>query len=489
MIENGLLYLSIFLMFTLLMIGIGIWVARKVETGEDFLMGGRGLGPFLLIGTTVATAIGTGSSMGAVQTAYEQGWAGAFFGIGLGIGMVVLVLLFSDIRDKEFMTFSEELSYYFGASKAIKGSMAIILFFAEVGWLGTHILGGSIYLSWITGLDPTTAKVITALGFGVYTLIGGYLAVVYTDVIQAIILFAGFILLAVLSFVKVGGFVGMSEGLPREMTTFAGVQETGLIPGLSLILVTVVAVLVIPAYRHRIYSGKNTKVIKKSFIISAIVAVLFAVIPTIIGMSARLLNPEIADTAFTFPYMITEVFPLWIGAFLLVAGLAATMSSGDSDAIAGTTILVRDVYQVFTGRLPNKSKTILYSRIGLILTIGLALLFILGSTNIIGYITNMSSTIMSGLLVAALLGKFWSRATWQGGIASLIGGSSTSLVIISNDSFSSFWGNPVIPALIIALLTGVLISFLTPKKTISKEEALKKLKEERVVFKGPDNVR
>ncbi|MBT2218038.1 sodium:solute symporter family protein [Virgibacillus dakarensis] len=484
MVAHGIVYLSIFLIFVILMIGIGIWVAKSVESGEDFLMGGRGLGTFLLIGTTVATAVGTGSSMGAVQTAYEQGWAGAFFGIGLGIGMIVLVLLFSDVRDKGFMTFSEELSYYFGASKVIKGSVALILFFAEVGWLGTHILGGSIYLSWITGLDPTLAKIVTALGFGLYTLIGGYLAVVYTDVIQAILLFVGFILLAILSFVKVGGFAGMSEGLPAEMTTLAGIQETGFIPGLSLILVTAVAVLVIPAYRHRIYSGKNRRVVKRSFTISGIVAVLFAVIPTIIGMSAHLLNPNMTNTAFAFPYMITEVFPLWIGAFLLVAGLAATMSSGDSDAIAGTTILVRDVYQVFTGKLPSKNRIVLYSRIGLVTTIGLALLFILGSTNIIDYMTNMSSTIMTGLLVAALLGKFWSRATWQGGIASLIGGSGTSLVIITNESFSAFWGNPVIPALTIALVAGIIISCITPRKTISKEDALRKLKEERAVFRS-----
>lgn len=482
MTENQFFYLVAFLAFILLMIIVSIFVVRRVQTGEDFLMGGRNLGPFLLIGTTVATAVGTGSSMGAVQTAYEQGWAGAFFGIGLGLGMIVLVLFFADTRNKNFMTFSEELSYYFGASKAIKGSTSIILFLAEVGWLGTHILGGSIYLSWITGLDPTMSKIITAVGFGIYCIIGGFLAVVWTDAIQAIILFMGFSLLAVLSFLKVGGFSGMAEGLPRELTTFLGVKEAGLIPGISLILVTVVAVLAMPAYRHRIYSGKNISTVKKSFIISGIVAVLFSVLPTIIGLAARLLNPDMADSAFAFPYMITGVFPFWVGAFVLVAGLAATMSSGDSDAIAGTTILVRDVYQVFTGEIPDKSKTVFFSRIGLVITIGLSLLFTLGSTNIIDYIANMSSTIMSGLLVASLLGKYWNRATWQGGIASLIAGSGTSIIVMLNEEMSEFWGNPVMPSLVISLLAGILISYLTPKKTISKAEALKKLEDERSAF-------
>ncbi|WP_040982534.1 sodium:solute symporter family protein [Oceanobacillus jeddahense] len=482
MVENQLVYIIILSIFILLMILVGTVIAKKIKTGEDFLMGGRNLGPFLLIGTTVATAVGTGSSMGAVQTAYERGWAGAFFGIGLGIGMIALVLFFADTRDKNFMTFSEELSYYFGASKVMKGSTSIILFLAEVGWLGTHILGGSIYLSWITGLDPTISKIITALGFGVYSIIGGFLAVVYTDAIQAFILFIGFTLLAVISFLKVGGFAGMSEGLPRELTTFVGVQEAGLIPGISLILVTIVAVLVMPAYRHRIYSGKNKSTVIRSFIISGIVAVLFSIIPTIVGLAARLLNPEIGNTAFAFPYMITEVFPFWIGAFLLIAGLSATMSSGDSDAMAGATILVRDVYQTVTGSLPDKSKAVFFSRIGLVITIGLALLFTLGSTNIIDYIENMSSTIMSGLLVTALLGKYWSRATWQGGIAAIIAGSVTSFTVMLNKDLSEFWGNPVIPSLFVSLLTCIIISYLTPKQTISKEEALKKLEDERMIF-------
>ncbi|TFJ92098.1 sodium:solute symporter family protein [Lentibacillus salicampi] len=482
MTGNQLIYLLMFIMFVFLMIGIGIWVSKRVKSGEDFLMGGRDLGVLLLVGTTVATAVGTGSSMGAVQQAYIQGWAGAFFGIGLGIGMFMLVWLFSDARNKNFMTFSEEISYYYGASKEMKGFTSIILFFAEVGWLGTHILGGSIYLSWITGIDPTIAKIVTALGFALYTVIGGYMAVVYTDVIQAIILFIGFIILGILAFIKVGGFQGLGENLPNEMTSFIGITQEGLIPGVSLVLVTVISVLVIPAYRHRIYSARNISVVKKSLIISGIVAVLFTVIPTVIGMAARVINPDMMDSAFAFPFMITELFPVWIGAFLLVAGLAATMSSGDSDAIASTTILVRDIYQVFTGKLPPREKTVLYSRIGLLFSIGLSLLFIIGSTNIIEYIENMSSTIMSGLFVAAVTGKFWGRSTWQGGTAAVVSGSMTSFIVILNDSLMSFWGNPIIPSLVIAFLTCVIVSYLTPKRKLSHKDALKKLEEERRVF-------
>lgn len=86
---------------------------------------------------------------------------------------------------------------------------------------------------------------------------------------------------------------------------------------------------------------------------------------------------------------------------------------------------------------------------------------------------------MSGLFVAAILGKFWPRATWQGGIAALAGGSITFFIILYTPNLLAFWGNPVLPALAGALVAGVVVSLITPKNMVSKEEALRILDEER----------
>jgi len=478
MSSNQLAFLIIFLLFICVMIGVGIIVSRTVQDGEDFLMGGRNLSPFLLIGTTLATLVGTGSSMGAVQFSFTNGWGGALYGIGSALGIFLLVVLFADVRKFKFMTFSEELSYYYGANKFIKGATSILLFVASIGWLGAHIIGGSLYLSWVTGLNPVISKIIVGLGFTIFTIIGGYMTVVITDVILGIILFAGFLLLTILSLVEIGGFSGLSQQLPSDMTSLFGYEQMGALPAISLAIVTAVGVMATPSYRHRIYSGKNIDTVKKSFYITGILIALFSVFPAIAGMSAKILNPNI-DDGFAFPYLATEVFPLWIGAIILIAGLSATLSSGSSDYIVGVTILLRDVYQVFTGKVPEKEKMVLYSRVSLIAILIFALILTLGATNIIDYISNFISTVMSGLLVAALLGKFWGRANWQGGLASIIGGSIISFIIMLNDSLSSFWGNPIIPSILGALVLGVIVSLITPASTVSKEEALNILTKER----------
>lgn len=478
--QYQVVYLGVFIVFTIAMIGVGLMVSRKVKTGEDFLMGGRGLTLPLLVGTTIATLVGTGSSMGAVGFAYENGWAGALYGIGGSIGMFLLLYLFADVRKYNFVTYSEEMSFYFGANKIIKGVTAILLYIASIGWLGAHIMGGSLYLTWITGLDPTISKIITALGFAVYTFIGGYLAVVYTDTIQGVILFIGFIVLTILSLVKIGGYSQLSNELPVDISSFLGIGKLGVIPALSLAIVIAVGVLATPSYRHRIYSSANMMTIKKGFLISGFLFAIFSFFPSIIGMAAYMMNPGI-EAGYAFPYLATEVFPLWIGAIILTAGLSATMSSGSSDFIAAVTILLGDIFQVFTGKNLKKEHMVTYSRIALVLTLVIALLFTLGSNSIINYISNFISTVMAGLFIASVLGKFWPRATWQGGIASIVGGSTVSFIVLFNDNLKEYWGNPIIPSLLGALIFGVGVSLVTPRNTVTNQEALRKLELERAI--------
>lgn len=478
-VESKLVYLPPFLLSVLLMVGIAIWVARRTKNGEDFLLGGRRLGTPLLAATTLATLVGTGSSLGAVGFAYTNGWAGALYGVGGAVGVFLLLWLFADVRRHGFMTFPEEMSYYYGANRIVKGVVAVLLFVAEIGWLGAHILGGSLYLSYLTGMDAAIAKIVVAVGFGAYTVVGGYLADVITDAVQGTILFVGFAVLAVLALVEFGGFDSVDSTVPSELTSFFGVETLGVLPAVSLALVIAIGVLATPSYRQRIYSARNVRTVRRSFATVGVLFAVFAVLPAIAGIVTRGMVPDLQNPDLAFPYLATEVFPAWIGAFLLIAGLSATMSSGDSDAVTGVTILLRDVSQLVTGRLPKAANVVRYSRVALVVVIAGALCGALVADTIIDYITLMISTVLTGLLVAAVLGKFWHRATWQGGLAAIVGGAAAAIVVETSTSLTEFWGNPVIPSLVVALLAGVVVSLVTPPTRVSGEEALRLLAVER----------
>ncbi|MCO4800030.1 MAG: sodium:solute symporter family protein [Colwelliaceae bacterium] len=472
-------FIIAFIIYTLVMIGISWFVSRKHNSGEDFLLGGRSLPLLLTLGTTVATMVGTGSSMGAVGFAYQNGWGGSLFGIGGALGILLLAWLYAPVRQYNFMTMSEEIAFYVGAEPLIKNIIAVVTYVASIGWLGAHIIGGGMYLSWLTGIDISTAKFLIAISFTIYVVIGGYTAVVWTDSIQALILFAGFISMAYFSVEHVGGWQAMLDAQPQENVSWFALDKIGTLPAISLSLAVLVGILATPSFRQRIYSGNNIKSIRQSFIYSGILYLGFSIIPAVIGMCAYAMTKGLDNASYAFPHIALNVMPLALGVFIIIAGISATLSSASSDAIAGVSVVLRDLYRLIMGKMPSPEKVVQISRVSLVLTIGIALSFALLSNDIISYITKMIAILISGMCVSALLGRFWPRYNWQGVIASLLTAMVTALTVSLNQPWSDYWGNPVIPAFVSGVLAGVVVTLLTPKSTLNEQQALDKLNAER----------
>ena len=442
-------------------------------------MGGRKVPAFLTLGTTIATMVGTGSSMGAVGFAYAEGWAGTLYGVGGSIGILALAWLYAPVRRLKFVTMSEEIAYYVGADPLVKGVVAILMLLASVGWLGAHIIGGALYLGWITGMDLQTAKVIVSLAFGVYVVVGGYVAVLWTDTIQAMVLFIGFVLMAVFAIHIVGGWDALIAAQPESNRSMFSIEKIGLIPAFSLAAAIFVGIMATPSYRQRIYSGKNVSTVRKSFVLAGSLYLAFSVVPAIIGMATFALEPTLKEPAYAFPFLAVTVLPLSIGIIVLVAGLSATMSSASSDAVAAVTILLRDLSGPFAERIARTWNVITNSRIGLALIIVAALLLALLSNDIIEYITSMISTVMSGLFVCALLGKYWPRFNRFGALAALLAGMAISLAVISNQAWQLLLGNPILPAVLGSFFAGAVVALLTPPSAMSPTDAQKILEQQR----------
>lgn len=471
-------FLAGFVLYLLLMLAIAYWAShRKASTaprGEDFLLAGRALPFWLTLGTTVATMVGTGSSMGAVGYAYQHGWAGTLYGLGGAIGILLLAWLFAPLREFRFMTMSEELSYYVGANSTVKNVVAMCIFVACIGWLGAHILGGSMYLAWLTGIEQSTAKLLIAFGFACYVIIGGYTAVVWTDAIQALILFTGFIVMALFALDAVGGWQVLHTSMSAHH-----IDAPALLPSVSLAMAILVGVLATPSFRQRIYSGANVSTVRRSFICTGVLYLAFCFIPALLGAIAWLLAPELANPAYAFPYLALQLLPWGLGLLVLLAGISATMSSASSDAIAAVSVLLRDLYSALLGRTPAAANVVALSRVGLVAVVAIALLFALLADNIISYITAMIAMLMSGMCVVAVLGRCWARFNHYGALTALLLAPLISVTVLLQPDWVTFWGNPVLPAIALSGLGAVLVSLLTPADTITPAEALRILTTQR----------
>lgn len=258
-----------------------------------------------------------------------------------------------------------------------------------------------------------------------------------------------------------------------------------MLPGLSIIVAITVSILATPSFRQRIYSGNSIGEIKKAFILSGILAISFAVLPSIIGMAAYHHNNALTDSDLAFPYMATEMLPLALGVLTLLAGLSATMSSASSDAIAGVTIVVRDLYEMAFKRVPDADRVVFLSRVALAVTTMLALVMALSADSILDYIKDMISLFITGMCVCGVLGRLWPRYNAPGAIMSLLAAFVTALIFRFQPSWDAYWGGSVIPTLIISSILGVLVSLITRPDKLSQEAVVARLAKEREAMSAP----
>ncbi|MDR1971006.1 MAG: sodium:solute symporter family protein [Treponema sp.] len=497
-LEHRTFFIVGFVIYIAILIVIGIISSRKNKDGEDYLLAGRKLPFLLLLGTVSATLIGTGSSLGATANGFRQGWYGSLYGLGGAIGMFVLAFLFCSERDYKFMTLSEEMQFRFGGNKKIRNVMGFFLFIAEVAWLGNHMNGGATYLSYVTGLQPITARLITMLAFGIYVFIGGYLAVVWTDNIQVLLILGGFILIVIKAVPAAGGWQAINDAYAAagksEAISFYGLAGVTAMTAVSLAYTVGISQVGTPGFRTRVYSAVSNSAAKKAFFFSGIVLFLFSFIPAVIGMSGFAIATRegaaavLANPNYTFAYMATTILGPTLGLMFLIAGLSATLSSADSDAMAGITILLVDIYSTVTGKSIPKEKMVAYSRVGLVITLLVAFLATLFAQDIIGYISNVVGSLIPSIAMMMILGKYWKRATWQGGMACIFCGTIFGLLYLFAAPFrtavAGVFTGPAIPVSIVALLAGIIVSLATPKVLVSEKEAMRLVIESRERIKA-----
>src|SRR6478672_2425382 len=179
-------------LYVVLTTGVSFLMMSRVRKPADYLVAGRGLPNWALIGTIVGTCIGTGVIIGGSGLAYKHGWAGSAYPIGLGLGTLLTGLFFADMRKYKFMTLTEEVACYYDGNRAIIEFSQITIFLSQLCWLTVQIMGGAAVLGAVTGLNPKVCVLVAGFAKAAISIPGGLKAVVYTDVIQTIILFFGF---------------------------------------------------------------------------------------------------------------------------------------------------------------------------------------------------------------------------------------------------------------------------------------------------------
>jgi len=419
--------LIIIVLYFLGMLAIGVVSKRKSREADDFFVAGRKSSSLFITGSLLATIIGGSATVGMAGLGFKQGLTGAWWLLVGSIGLVFLGLFFAKkVRRLALYTLPELVEKQYDRRMALASSALIVV--AWIGIIAAQIIAAGKILSIIGIGSAALWMVIFTIIFVAYTVLGGQYAIIRTDTIQAVIIFAGISGGLALLLSRLGGLGGLQSALPPEQFAFPLSSQFGGTELVTLLLLVGLTYVVGPDMYSRLFCAKDDKTARASTFWTALFIIPVAFAITLIGMGASALFPEIAPEQ-ALPMVIKEVFSPLLGGIVLAALLCAVMSSADTTLLSASTILMVDIVGWFRPSV-NQSKVIPRSRWVIVLLGICSLIVALALKGVISALLFAYTIYTCGVILPVIAGFFKNKlkVTPSGALAALIGGGSAGLI-------------------------------------------------------------
>lgn len=419
--------LIIISLYFLGMLAIGVVSKRKSREADDFFVAGRKSSSLFITGSLLATIIGGSATVGMAGLGFKQGLTGAWWLLVGSIGLVFLGLFFAKkVRRLALYTLPELVEKQYDRRMALASSVLIVV--AWVGITAAQIIAAGKILSIIGIGSPALWMVIFTVIFVAYTVLGGQYAIIRTDTIQAVIIFAGIFGGLALLLSRLGGWGGLQSSLSPEQFAFPLSSQFGGTELVTLLLLVGLTYVVGPDMYSRLFCARDDRTARASTFWTALLIIPIAFAITLIGMGAAALFPEIAPEQ-ALPMVIKEVFSPLLGGIVLAALLCAVMSSADTTLLSAGTILMVDIVGWFRPSA-NQSKVIPRSRWVIVLLGICSLIVALALKGVISALLFAYTIYTCGVILPVIAGFFKNKlkVTPSGALAALIGGGSAGLI-------------------------------------------------------------
>lgn len=472
-----IVFVVLYLLGTL---GIGVWAGTRVKNTADFAVAGRSLPLIMVVTTTFATWFGAETVMG-LPAKFVQGGLGAVVEDPFGAGLcLVLVGAFfaAKLYQKNLLTIGDFYRQRYGKGVEVFCSLAIIL--SYLGWVAAQVTALGLVFNILTdgAMSPQTGMVVGLLAVLVYVVIGGFLAVAWTDFIQMIVLVIGLAVIAVFAADLAGGTdkvlaLAQSRDLARflpqptftEMAMFIG-------SGLTMMLGSIPQQDVF----QRVMSAKDARTAQRGAIIGGFSYIAFAFVPMFIVLAAVAVMGDKAlelaqnDYQRVLPSFIMGHMPLFMQILFFGALLSAIKSTSSATLLAPTTSFVENILkQIRPGMSDRQSLVAMRVTLVVFAFAVLAYAIALQGTSIYDLVSAAYQVTLVAAFVPLVFGLYWKRATTQGAVFSIFAGVAVWVVFFPQ---VSTWGElfPGQLAGLLAALVGMVAGSLAPQVLTDRRE-------------------
>ncbi len=433
--------LAFLVLYFVVVVGIGVRAARRGASRdlEGYLLGGRKVGPVVTALTLQATSMSGFMFLGAGSEGYTMGYWALWYAAGdIGGGVVNLSVIGRRMRKLSkllgSLTSIEYLEHrYPGApTRLVAGSLTIFFLFFYV--LAQFIAGGK-GMALVTGIPYGWALLVAVGIILLYTWLGGYFAVAYTDLFQSLVMLIGIVWIFGACLAHLGGLSAANEAVAAIDPSYLSIWgkdlvnegQWGKITG--AVLIFSIGYMGWPHVVTRHMAMDRPGSARAAGLYSTLWNLLFVSAPYLVGIFAIVILPDLVDPEQAIFEVAGKLLPPAVTGIVMAAIMAAIMSTADSILLQVGTIASRDLFQRFLRPSASDQQMVLVSRL-LILAIALVgyAVALLKPPGVFSIVVFTTSVLGSAFLPAYVCAVFWRKANSPGALASMVGGAATALI-------------------------------------------------------------
>jgi sodium/proline symporter len=483
MVEVSATVVTTMVLYLVGMIAVGVWMYRRTNDLSDFVLGGRQLGTVPAALSAQASDMSGWLLLGLPGAIYASGLGEAWIGIGLLVG-TYLNWRFVARRLRaatEAADDSVTLSAYFESRfedrtrllRLVSATVTIVFFTIYVA---SGLVAGGLLFQQVFGVDASAAIVLSAVIIVIYTLLGGFLAVSYTDAVQGLLMLGALLVVPVVAVAADGGLAAMSDTVAAEspdllrLTGAASFEGDGWTGAGTLSMVAIVSGLAWglgyfgqPHILARFMGIRSTTMVTAARRIGVAWVALCLAGAVLVGVAGIAFFPEpLADPETVFLGLISETLQPWLAGILLTAVLAAIMSTADSQLLVSSAAITEDLYRAFLRRDAPDRTLVWVGRLTTVVVAIAALVMALRGGTVLDLVAYAWAGFGAAFGPVVLLSLYWQRMTALGALAGMVGGAVTVLLWRTLTDGSLY---EIVPGFLVGTLAIVVVSRLTAPPT------------------------
>ena len=462
--------------------GVGVWAMRRTSSTADFFLAGKSIGPIVLVMATISSVMSGFGFVGGPGLVYESGSSSLWMVFVATFSLPVAFMLTGKrlrllVEVRDVLTLPGAVgARYGGRAPALAMSVAMIL--GVLGYLGTQVLAIGTVLKAVLGVELIAAL---AIGLGVlafYSIAGGIVAGVYTDLFQGVLMLGAAIAVLLRCLEVGGGMAAISETLWTMDPEYIGPWGSrGDLAALSWMLLFGIGAAGQPHAITKLMMLKDIRQLKWSALATGASYVVLAMLWMGIGLAMRTLvirgdHPALENPDLAAPQFLLHYTPELLAGIVFAGLLAAIMSTADSFLNLGAAAVVRDIPIAIRGR--PLSRELFWCRVATGALLLLSAVFALYMENLIALLGTFGwGTFAAAIVPSVCIGMNWKRATGEACVASI----TVSVILNFVLEVSARHGNPLLPpglavgavALLVSTSVFVLVSVATPRRDLSAD--------------------